>query len=95
MSATGDLQGTKREAASSNGRRIPKLIASILACEAIGGIGSVFTINSIPTWYVSIQKPWFTPPNWLFGPVWITLFLLMGVSVFLLYVKIGKRLRQA
>ena len=90
MSATGDQQGTKREAASGNGRRIPKLIMSILACEAIGGIGSVFAINSIPTWYVSIQKPWFTPPNWLFGPVWITLFLLMGVSLFLLWPKSPK-----
>ena len=66
-------------------KNILRLIASILICEAVGGIGSLFTINSISTWYGTIAKPSFTPPNWLFGPVWITLFLLMGVSVYLLW----------
>ena len=61
---------------------IIKLIISIIACEAAGGIGAIFTTPSIPTWYAGLKKPAFTPPNSVFGPVWITLYLLMGVAVF-------------
>ena len=69
-----------------------KLIVSIIICQAIGGIGSIFTAPSIPTWYASLAKPWFTPPNWVFAPVWITLFLLMGISMYLIWEKgIGKK----
>ena len=45
----------------------------------------MFTTPSIPTWYASIEKPSFTPPNSVFGPVWITLFLLMGIALFLVW----------
>jgi benzodiazapine receptor len=64
-----------------------KLVVSIVLCELIGSIGSVFTAPSIPTWYASLVKPWFTPPNWLFAPVWITLFFLMGISLYLVWDK--------
>ncbi|MGZ4938788.1 MAG: TspO/MBR family protein [Halobacteriota archaeon] len=48
------------------------------------GLGSsVFSINSIPTWYTSLNKPWWNPPNVVFGPVWTTLYILMGVALFL------------
>ncbi|MFH0929052.1 MAG: TspO/MBR family protein [Candidatus Aenigmatarchaeota archaeon] len=64
-----------------------KLIISIVACQLAGIIGSVFTTSSITTWYVGLEKPWFTPPNWLFGPVWITLYTLMGISLFWIWQK--------
>jgi len=64
-----------------------KLIVSVLICQAAGAIGSVFTTSSIATWFVNLNKPWFTPPNWLFGPVWITLYTLMGVSLYLVWNK--------
>jgi len=64
---------------------IIKLIASILVCEGAGGIGAIFTTPAIPTWYAGLKKPSFTPPNSAFGPVWITLYLLMGISVFLVW----------
>ena len=64
---------------------IIKLLSSILICQAAGVIGSLFTTPSIPTWYASIEKPSFTPPNSVFGPVWITLFLLMGIALFLVW----------
>lgn len=64
-----------------------KLISAIIICELAGVIGSVFTIPAISTWYVTINKPFFTPPNWLFSPVWVTLFFLMGISLYLVWVS--------
>ena len=64
---------------------IAQLVASIVICEFAGLIGSVFTTPAIPTWYATLRKPSFSPPNWLFAPVWITLFALMGVSAFLVW----------
>ena len=68
-----------------SGIDIVKLIVSIVACEGAGGIGAIFTTPAIPTWYVGLKKPAFTPPNSAFGPVWITLYLLMGIAVFLVW----------
>ena len=67
--------------------KLQKLIASILICQLAGLIGSIFTFESIPTWYASLEKPFFTPPGWLFGPVWITLYTLMGISLYLVWQK--------
>lgn len=64
-----------------------RFIVSIAVCEAAGVVGSVYTISTIPTWYAGLQKPWFTPPNWLFAPVWLSLYFLMGVSLYLLWAK--------
>jgi benzodiazapine receptor len=64
-----------------------RLIASVLICQLAGIIGSVFTVSSIPDWYAGLNKPWFTPPNWLFGPVWITLYTLMGISLYIVWNK--------
>jgi len=68
-------------------RDIIKLVVSIVACQCAGAIGSVFTTPSIPTWYAALEKPAFTPPNWLFAPAWITLYVLMGVAAFLIWRK--------
>jgi benzodiazapine receptor len=62
-----------------------KLAASILICLGAGLVGSFFTTPSISTWYASIQKPSFNPPNWVFAPVWTALFILMGISLFLVW----------
>ncbi|MFC2066308.1 TspO/MBR family protein [Chloroflexota bacterium] len=62
-----------------------RLLASIVACQCAGLIGSVFTMPAIPTWYAALQKPFFTPPNWLFAPAWATLYLLMGISAFIIW----------
>ena len=64
-----------------------KLVISIVICQLAGLIGSLFTTPSIPTWYAMLKKPSFTPPNWLFAPVWTTLFVLMGISAFLVWRK--------
>lgn len=64
-----------------------KLISAVLICQAAGFVGSLFTFPSIMTWYSSLNKPAFTPPNWVFGPVWLALYLLMGVSLWLVLDK--------
>lgn len=64
-----------------------KLIISILICEGAGFIGSFFTAPEIATWYVVLHKPSFNPPNWIFAPVWTILFLLMGISLYLVWEK--------
>ncbi len=62
-----------------------KLIIAILLPLSAGGIGSIFTSSSIPVWYAGLQKPEFSPPNWVFGPVWTVLFILMGVALYLVW----------
>ncbi len=71
----------------SNLIEILKLIISIAVCQLAGFVGSLFTTPSIPTWYAALRKPSFNPPNSVFGPVWTTLFLLMGISVYLIWRK--------
>lgn len=61
------------------------LIIAVAVSELAGIIGSVFTVPSIPAWYVELVKPEIAPPNWVFGPVWIILFALMGIAVFLVW----------
>ena len=61
------------------------LFSSIIICQLAGIIGSVFTTSSIPGWYANINKPSFNPPNWVFAPVWTTLYLLMGISLYLIW----------
>ena len=62
-----------------------KLIIAIALSEMAGIVGSVFTVSSIPTWYAGLARPEFSPPNWIFGPVWTTLFALMGIAAFLIW----------
>jgi len=66
---------------------ILKLIVSLIICQLAGFVGSLFTTPSIPIWYASLEKPSFNPPNWVFSPVWISLFVLMGISLFLVWQK--------
>jgi translocator protein len=62
-----------------------KLLVSVVICELAGVIGGLFTRSSIPTWYATLQKPSFNPPGWIFGPVWTILYLLMGISLYLVW----------
>lgn len=64
-----------------------KLGLSILLTQGAGGIGAIATTPKIASWYSSLIKPTFSPPNWLFGPVWTILFLMMGVAFYLVWTK--------
>ncbi|MFA6528470.1 MAG: TspO/MBR family protein [Candidatus Gracilibacteria bacterium] len=59
-----------------------KLIACVIACELAGNIPTFVTVGAITDWYSPLNKPWFNPPNWLFGPAWTILFALMGVALY-------------
>ncbi len=61
------------------------LIAAIVLAQAVGAVGTIFTARKIPTWYKGLRKPKLSPPNWIFGPVWVTLFALMGIASFLVW----------
>ena len=67
--------------------RLGTLALFILACELAGIAGSLFSIQSIPTWYAALVKPSFSPPNWLFAPVWTVLYAMMGAAAFLVWEK--------
>lgn len=69
------------------------LLAFIVLSQAAGLVGTIFTIPSIPAWYAGLNKPLFSPPNYLFGPVWTLLYLLIGISAYLVWrrYRFGKK----
>lgn len=73
-----------------------KLGLAIGITEGAGIVGSVFTAPAIKTWYPTLIKPSFNPPNYLFGPVWTILFALMGIALYLVWqAKKGKKKAEA
>ncbi len=62
-----------------------KLIIAILIPLLVGFTSGFFTAGNVGGWYVTVQKPSWNPPNWLFGPVWTSLYILMGISLFLVW----------
>lgn len=66
-------------------REIGVLLIFVIACELAGAIGTIATVSNIATWYATLAKPAFSPPNWVFGPAWTVLFALMGISLYLIY----------
>ena len=67
--------------------KIVRLVVAVAIPLIAGFLGSVFTMPSIPTWYAAINKPAWNPPNWIFGPVWTILFILMGIALWLIWEK--------
>ena len=70
--------------------KVLKFIISILICQSAGIFGSIFTLEAVPDWYSTLTKPTFAPPGWVFGPVWIILYFLMGVSLYTVWVSESK-----
>ena len=63
-----------------NGRRPRLAFLSAATVFAAGAAGTAATIPNIATWYAALRKPPFTPPNWVFGPAWTVLYVLMAVA---------------
>ena len=66
-------------------KNILKFVISIIICESAGIIGSLFTFSSVSYWYPTLIKPGFSPSSWIFGPVWIALYFLMGLSLYIVW----------
>ncbi|MHC4478078.1 MAG: TspO/MBR family protein [Planctomycetota bacterium] len=66
-------------------RGIGKLICSVSVCIATGFVGSLATTDSVNTWYADLSRPSFTPPDWAFGVVWPILYVMMGISAFIIW----------
>jgi len=62
-----------------------KLLISLGVSFTAGAIGSLATTPNIPNWYQTLDKPAFNPPNWVFGPVWTLLYILMGIALYLVW----------
>ncbi len=63
------------------------LILSIIFCQSIGFLGSFFVMGNSNIWYDSLTKPFFQPPNWLFGPVWFVLYTFIGIALWVLWMS--------
>lgn len=72
-----------------------KFVISITICQFVGIIGSIFTASSVTNWYVTLEKPDFTPPGWIFAPIWVIMYFLMGISLYLLWISKTKDNRKA
>lgn len=72
-------------------KRAYRFIFAIVICEGVGVLSSIFTIPAISTWYQVLNKPSFSPPNFIFAPVWIMLYALMGISLVLAIQKASKK----
>jgi translocator protein len=68
-------------------RDVLRASIAVFVCELAGIIGSVFTIQSVSSWYPTLNRPPFTPPNWIFAPAWTILYALMGVSLYIIWDK--------
>ena len=66
-----------------------RLIICIAVCFAAAGLGSLWTTPALRPWYESLSKPSWTPPNWLFGPVWTILYIAMAIAAWLVWRKVG------
>jgi benzodiazapine receptor len=71
-----------------------KFLISILLPLSLGAIAGVFTSQSVPEWYATLNRPSFNPPNWVFGPVWTSLYILMGISFFLIWKQEASKVRN-
>jgi tryptophan-rich sensory protein len=65
-----------------------KLLISLAVPFTAAIVGSYFTFDSIPTWYAGLSKPFFSPPNYIFGPVWTILYFMMGLALYLVWINI-------
>lgn len=74
--------------------RAAMLVVFIGLCLAVGALGGWVTADNVKTWYPTIARPSFTPPNWLFGPVWTVLYVLMGVAAWRVWCRASPRTRQ-
>lgn len=67
------------------GKVLMRFVVALVVCHSAGLIGSIYTAGKTATWYATLVKPELAPPNWVFAPVWLTLYTLMAVSLVMLW----------
>ena len=72
-------------------RDVVALLAFLAVCFAVSGLGGLITAQSVGTWYQDLAKPSFNPPDWIFAPVWTTLYLLMAIAAWRVWRRAGWR----
>lgn len=77
-----------------NRSALPKIALSIVGCELVGALGSLWTLPGVREWYPTLLKPPWTPPASVFGPVWIVLYALMGIAFGLVWNRGGQTSRE-
>jgi benzodiazapine receptor len=70
------------------------LLGLIILTLLVGASGTLFTEPNIPTWYAGLLKPSFNPPNWLFAPVWTTLYIMMAIAAWRVWKITGLKSRE-
>ncbi|MEO6964574.1 MAG: TspO/MBR family protein [Acidobacteriaceae bacterium] len=70
-----------------------QLVGWIVLSTAVGGFSGLLTRAGVHTWYQTLQKPSFNPPDWIFAPVWTTLYILMGIAAWLVWKQPDSQLR--
>ena len=75
-------------------RSILALVLFLALCLGVSAVGGLITATSVGTWYATLQKPSFNPPNWLFAPVWTTLYVLMGIAAWRIWLRPGSQARR-
>ena len=73
----------------STTQQVVGLVVAILICFAASGIGGLATASQITGWYADLDKPTWTPPDWVFGPVWTLLYLMMAIAAWLVWRQDG------
>lgn len=68
-------------------QKLAKFIISIIIPFITAAIGSFFTSSAVMTWYTTLQRPSFSPPNWIFAPVWTILYLMMGIALYFVWAE--------
>jgi tryptophan-rich sensory protein len=74
---------------SPNTHQWVALAVFVLVCFGAAGLGSMATVSSLGEWYAGLQKPAWTPPPWIFGPVWTALYAGMAVAAWLVWKRLG------
>ncbi|MFD2826363.1 TspO/MBR family protein [Leeuwenhoekiella polynyae] len=64
-----------------------RILIPVTICLIVGFLSAIATQSSVDVWYINLEKPFFTPPNWLFGPIWTLLYILMGVAAGMVWNK--------
>jgi tryptophan-rich sensory protein len=68
-------------------QKILKIVLMVVLCVTVGYLSGLVTRESILTWYVTLNKPSFNPPNWVFAPVWTLLYIMMGVAAGMVWIS--------